>query len=127
MTQRNDEFAEIIARTVAAKAEATRLLCVLEAQQAEAVASGGSDLYKRVTGASSIENALAETKRSIDACDRLIDQVERMRLDRIAGLHPQETAPEVHTPNVMSMLGLVSQSAPVQTGTGRPRFGGLTG
>ncbi len=35
------------------------------------------DLYKRVTGSSSLDNAIAEARRAVEAYDRLIGEIEK--------------------------------------------------
>lgn len=37
---------------------------------------GGRDLFKQVTGASSVDNAVAEARRIIDAYDRILRDLE---------------------------------------------------
>jgi hypothetical protein len=63
-----------------ARAKAQELLSVLLDAKATTESQGGGprgDLYKRVTGQSSLENAIAATRRTIEAYDRLIAQMER--------------------------------------------------
>lgn len=60
--------------TTDARAQAAALLTALTQAQGGA---GATDLYKRVTGASSLENAIAETRRTIDAYDRLLAEFDK--------------------------------------------------
>jgi len=71
--------AQLLQDTLAARDQAAALLkALLEAKGvAESHPSPKGDLYKRVTGASSLDNAVAETRRSIDAYDRLIAQIDK--------------------------------------------------
>jgi hypothetical protein len=71
--------ARLLQDTIAARERASSLLKALQEAKAgvEASPSPKGDLYKRVTGASSLDNALAETRRSIDAYERLIAQLEK--------------------------------------------------
>ncbi|MDX2133074.1 MAG: hypothetical protein SFY69_13590 [Planctomycetota bacterium] len=67
----------IIEEAHAAREQARRLLRVLlESVEAAKNAPHDADLYRRVSGASSLENAAAATRRTIDAYDRLLRDVE---------------------------------------------------
>jgi hypothetical protein len=74
-----NDRARLLQDTRAARDQAAALLKALQDAKgvAESHPSPKGDLYKRVTGASSLDNALAETRRSIDAYDRLIAQIEK--------------------------------------------------
>ncbi|HYE62827.1 MAG TPA: hypothetical protein VD997_12595 [Phycisphaerales bacterium] len=71
--------ARLLQDTLAARDKAAALLgALLESKKTiESTPSPKGDLYKRVTGASSLDNAIAETRRSIDAYERLIAQLEK--------------------------------------------------
>lgn len=72
----NMENQPTLHEVMARKAEAENLLrALMEAKkQSEAILAEGSrrDLFKRVTGQSSLENAIAETSRAISAYDRVL-------------------------------------------------------
>jgi len=70
-----DERRRMLDDTVAARAKALELLKSLTDAQAGADPSG-KDLYKRVTGQSSIDNSIAATRRAVDAYNRVIAQLE---------------------------------------------------
>ncbi len=65
----------ILDETIAARAKALELLKSLTDLQAGADPSA-RDLYKRVTGQSSIDNSIAATRRTIEAYDRVLTQLE---------------------------------------------------
>ena len=71
---------QLLQGTLAARDHAASLLKALQdakgLTEAQPPAPKG-DLYKRVTGASSLENAIAETRRTVDAYERLIAQLEK--------------------------------------------------
>jgi hypothetical protein len=70
-----EQHRQILDETIAARAKALELLKSLTAAQAN-VEPSGKDLFKRVTGQSSIENSIAATRRAVEAYDRLIAQLE---------------------------------------------------
>lgn len=71
--------ARLLQDTITARDKAAALLVALQEARkgVEATPSPKGDLYKRVTGSSSLDNAIAETRRSIDAYERLIGQLEK--------------------------------------------------
>ena len=73
-----DQRRQILEETVAARAKAVELLKTLTSAQA-GVEPGGKDLFKRVTGQSSIENSIAATRRAVEAYDRVIAELEAGR------------------------------------------------
>mgnify|MGYP001343013860 CR=1 FL=1 len=56
----------------AARDEACAALVALQAGGS----NGGRDLFKQVTGASSVDNAVAEARRIIDAYDRILRDLD---------------------------------------------------
>jgi hypothetical protein len=69
-----------IQAAVDARAKARELLAALLESKSAMESQGAlarGDLYKRVTGQSSLENAIAATRRAIESYDRLIAQMER--------------------------------------------------
>ncbi len=67
----------IIDEARAARDQARQLLhALLESEQAAREGGHEGDLFRRVTGASSLENAIAATRRTIDAYDRLLQELE---------------------------------------------------
>jgi CO/xanthine dehydrogenase Mo-binding subunit len=70
-----DARRRILDETVAARAKALELLKSLTDLQAGADPSA-RDLFKRVTGQSSIDNSIAATRRAIEAYDRVLVQLE---------------------------------------------------
>ena len=66
--------------TIAARDKAAALLKALQDAKGMTESQPPSpkgDLYKRVTGASSLENAIAEARRTVDTYERLIGQLEK--------------------------------------------------
>jgi hypothetical protein len=63
----------ILADTLAARAQALELLKAL--QDAKAGADAGRDLFKRVTGQSSVENSIAAARRAVEAFDKVIAEL----------------------------------------------------
>src|SRR5688572_28019998 len=91
--------ARLLHETIAARDNAAALLRAL--QDAKGLSesqppSPKGDLYKRVTGASSLENAITETRRTVDAYERLIGQLEK------------QDEPEVVVRNAGSLAGEAS-------------------
>jgi hypothetical protein len=70
-----DQRRQILEETIAARTKALELLKTLTAAQATTDPSA-KDLYKRVTGQSSIENSIAATRRAVEAYDRVIAQLQ---------------------------------------------------
>ncbi len=70
-----DARRRILDETIAARAQALELLKSLTEVQAGADPSA-RDLFKRVTGQSSIDNSIAATRRTIEAYDRVLAQLE---------------------------------------------------
>ena len=70
-----DQRRQILEETIAARTKALELLKSLTAAQAGADPTS-KDLYKRVTGQSSIENSIAATRRAVEAYDRVITQLQ---------------------------------------------------
>jgi hypothetical protein len=70
-----DQRRQILEDTVAARSKALELLKTLTIAQASTDPTS-RDLFKRVTGQSSIENSIAATKRAVEAYDRVIAQLE---------------------------------------------------
>jgi hypothetical protein len=70
-----DQRRQILEETIAARTKALELLKSLTAAQASTDLSA-KDLYKRVTGQSSIENSIAATRRAVEAYDRVIAQLQ---------------------------------------------------
>jgi hypothetical protein len=74
------EREKLLTETIAARDNAAALLRAL--QQAKGLTDAQppapkGDLYKRVTGSSSLENAIAEARRTVDAYERLIGELEK--------------------------------------------------
>lgn len=68
---------QIVDETRTARAKAQDLLRALVETKASTDPKGkGGDLYKRVTGQSSIEAAIASTKRMVETYDRMLVQLE---------------------------------------------------
>lgn len=66
----------ILTQTRAARSQAEQLLGTLLESQ-EAIAQGGRpDLFRRVVGASSVEQAIATTRRLIETYDRILEEAE---------------------------------------------------
>lgn len=74
----HDSHEQLMETTRRARERAEALLRSLEtATSATTGAAGGeTDAYKAVTGRSAIENAIASTKRMIEALDRASERVE---------------------------------------------------
>jgi hypothetical protein len=70
-----DPRRQILDDTLAARAKAADLLKSLTQAQAGTDPTA-KDLFKRVTGQSSIDNSIAATRRAIEAYDRMIAQLE---------------------------------------------------
>jgi len=70
-----DQRRQILEETIAARTKALELLKSLTAAQAGSDPAA-KDLYKRVTGQSSIENSIAATRRAVEAYDRVIAQLQ---------------------------------------------------
>jgi hypothetical protein len=70
-----DPRRQILDDTIAARAKAVELLKSLTEAQASTDPTA-KDLFKRVTGQSSIDNSIAATRRAIEAYDRMITQLE---------------------------------------------------
>lgn len=70
-----DQRRQILEETITARTKALELLKSLTAAQAESDPAA-KDLYKRVTGQSSIENSIASTRRAVEAYDRVIAQLQ---------------------------------------------------
>lgn len=84
----------LLKETIAARDHAAALLRALQEAkgQSESLApSPKGDLYKRVTGASSLENAIAETRRTVDAYERLISDLEKHETPEVV-VRPAERA-----------------------------------
>lgn len=60
-----------------AKERAQDLLDSLLDARAQSASGVVSDLYKRVTGASSLDNAILATKRMVDAYSRMLADLQR--------------------------------------------------
>lgn len=58
-----------------ARQQAERLLEQLTGELKEL--TGGTDLYKQVTGHNSLERAIAETRRMIACYDRVLEQIDK--------------------------------------------------
>jgi hypothetical protein len=69
-----DSHQRILEETGAARARAVELLRSLEAARAE-LDPTAKDLYKRVTGQSSIENSIAAARRAVEAYDRVLAEL----------------------------------------------------
>jgi hypothetical protein len=72
------DYRRMLEDTIAAKTRAEALLRSLQ----EVKAAGehdvsGKDIYKRVTGSSSLDNAITATRRTIESYDRVIDELRR--------------------------------------------------
>ncbi|MDX2017077.1 MAG: hypothetical protein SFY95_05465 [Planctomycetota bacterium] len=84
-----DERQKILRETVRARDRAQALLKeLLDARSLseEALKAGGqSDLYKQVTGKSSLENAIASAQRMVETCERQIQDFRQ-------GLSPEDAA-----------------------------------
>ena len=65
----------LIARTLHERARTLALLAELEVCQQDAAACGCEDIFKRVSGASSIENAVAAARRVLEAQERVLTQL----------------------------------------------------
>jgi len=66
----------ILSQTLAARSQAEQLLSTLLESQ-EALAQGGRpDLFRRVVGASSVEQAIVTTRRLIETYDRILAEAE---------------------------------------------------
>jgi hypothetical protein len=67
----------ILDETLAARAKALDLLRALQDAKAatEDPVAPGRDLYKRVTGQSSVENSIAATRRTLEAYDKVIAEL----------------------------------------------------
>lgn len=75
-TDRMSDRQAILTQTRAARSQAEQLLGTLLESQ-EAIAQGGRpDLYRRVVGASSVEQAIATTRRLIETYDRILAEAE---------------------------------------------------
>lgn len=61
----------------AERAQAQQLLAELMNAQGEPAEGSRPDLYKQVTGKSSLEMAVDQTRRLIDAHDRMLAQLDR--------------------------------------------------
>ena len=68
----------ILDETVAARAKALELLKALQEAKAAAEAPAGRDLFRRVTGTSSVENSIAATRRTVEAYDKVIAELEAL-------------------------------------------------
>lgn len=69
----------IVDETRTARAKAQDLLrALVEAKSVveQKAAGGPADLYKRVTGQSSIESAIASTRRMVETYDRMLSRLE---------------------------------------------------
>lgn len=83
-----------------AREQAARLLAALRETSALSGSSGPRDLYKKVTGQSSMERAVAAASRTLESYDRMIEEVQ-------GG----------HVPDLVTM--------PSRTGAGRMTFAAL--
>jgi hypothetical protein len=71
---------------LSARQEAQQLLAQLTAElQVSQAGNGGRDLYKQVTGHSSLERAVDETRRMIDCYDRVLAQLDKAEGDVVVG------------------------------------------
>lgn len=68
---RMDERTQLRQKIQAARDEATAALAALQGGS-----TMGRDLYKQVTGHSSVDNAVAEARRIIDAYDRILRDLD---------------------------------------------------
>ncbi len=68
-----------------ARERATELLRSLESATSGAPdeGSGGGDVFKAVTGRSAMENAIASTRRMIEALDRAAERVESLTVTAV--------------------------------------------
>ncbi len=88
------ERERLLNETIAARNKAAALLRALQEakEQAESLApSPKGDLYKRVTGSSSLENAIAEARRTVEAYERLISDLEKPAAPEVV-VRPPERA-----------------------------------
>ncbi len=76
-TTRMTRREQLISETLASKRQAEDLLRTLLAAKAPANGSGPAsrDLYKQVTGSSSLDNAIVQVRRSIETIDRVLDEL----------------------------------------------------
>jgi hypothetical protein len=85
---------KLLTQALAARDNAAALLRALQDAKGTAEAqppSGKGDLYKRVTGASSLENAIAEARRTVDAYERLIGEMGKQETPEVV-VRPSERA-----------------------------------
>lgn len=66
-----------------ARDEARAALAALQASHG----CGGRDLYKQVTGASSVDNAMAEARRIVEAYDRILRDLDAEVVPEQASIH----------------------------------------
>ncbi|MBO6512525.1 MAG: hypothetical protein JJ974_00990 [Phycisphaerales bacterium] len=81
MTESSLDKAQILSQTTKRRDEATKLLTsLLEAKRVSErnlASIHQDDLLKRVTGNSSMDNAIASTRKLIDSFNRVIDDLRR--------------------------------------------------
>lgn len=64
---------QILSQTVAARKQAEELLSALLSVHASGQADQtGRDLFRKVTGSSSLDNAISQTRRTIETFDRVL-------------------------------------------------------
>ncbi len=71
-----NERTQLRQRIQACRDEACAAMGALRASGACGSASEGRDIYKQVTGHSSVDNAVAEAQRIIDAYDRILRDLD---------------------------------------------------
>lgn len=92
-----DEKQRILSETIAQRDEAEALLRVLQNAKATSEENlaqlNQSDFLKKVTGKSSIDNAIASTRRLVDAFNRVVDDLRLNLTDEdiktLGGVEPQ--------------------------------------
>jgi len=98
--------------TRTARRQAEELLKALREAQATLEQEGGPDLFKKVTGKSSLDSAVAATQRTLEAYDRLLTELGGTP----EGGHAGELAPGQR--DVAGSISPGGAVAPVVTGRG---------
>lgn len=82
---------QILSQTTHRRDEATKLLSTLldakKISESNLAAIHQDDLLKRVTGNSSMDNAIASTRKLIDSFNRVIDDLRRNLTDEELAIH----------------------------------------
>jgi hypothetical protein len=79
MTSSSSDHARLLDETRLARRQAEEVLhSLLEAKANETAGEAArKDMYKQVTGASSIDNAIATARRSIETFDRILSEIQQ--------------------------------------------------